>query len=157
RGEPAREVAENLHLEGKNSRVVEEAFGEAHPESDLEYGEDDDREDHRDRADPPDLVTPEPPCKETHVERGGEVEAERRKHRVCKVRRPPPDAGDKHRIEHHRHSQLQDGEQAPRSFEGAFVSLWRRERAVRDDDRSEPHDRGRPERVPARADVAWRG
>ena len=58
RREPAREVAKDLHLEGKNSRVVQEAFGKAHSEADLEDGENDDREDHRDRPDPPYLVAP---------------------------------------------------------------------------------------------------
>ena len=58
RCEPAREVAKDLHLEGKYSRVVQEAFGKAHSEADLEDGENDDREDHRDRPDPPYLVAP---------------------------------------------------------------------------------------------------
>jgi len=104
-------------------------------------------------ADPPDLVAAEPPCEETHVEGRREVEAERRHDPVGEVGRPETDPADQNRVHEHRHRDLQNGENAALSLERAFCRLEGGERAVRDDDRSDPMIVAAQKRVPTGTDV----
>src|SRR5437867_460587 len=154
---PASWPKTSIQLEGEDSLLVEDALRQADAKADLERDEDDERKRDQDERDPPDLVSPDPPREPAHVQRRRDVEAEPRDHRVDRLLRPPADPADQRRVDEHRKRELEDGEEGGTSGEHALSRLRRRERAVRDNESGGGHDRRRPERIPARADVAGGG